>query len=89
LRTSSITGIDLIQGEQISLFPNPVTTRLYIRHNLDILDVIEVFDISGRKVMKENNFTAESIDVSALESGVYLLHVSYKGQKAVYKFIKK
>jgi hypothetical protein len=39
--------------------------------------------------MKVNNFTAESIDVSALASGVYLLHVSYKGQKAVYKFIKK
>jgi hypothetical protein len=72
---------------QISLYPNPVNNGiLNIISPSNELKEISVFDVSGRLVLKtktENN----SIDVSQLKSGLYLLNISSNGSKKISKII--
>ena len=72
---------------QISLYPNPVNNgTLNIVTPTNELKEISVFDVSGRMVLKtktENN----SIDVSQLKTGLYLLNISINGSKKTSKII--
>lgn len=72
---------------QISLYPNPVNNgTLNIVSPTNELKEISVFDVSGRMVLKtktENN----SIDVSQLKSGIYLLNININGSKKTSKII--
>lgn len=72
---------------QISLYPNPVNNgTLNIVSPTNELKEISVFDLSGRMVLKtktENN----SIDVSQLKTGLYLLNISINGSKKTSKII--
>lgn len=72
---------------QISLYPNPINNgTLNIVSPTNELKEISVFDVSGRMVLKtktENN----SIDVSQLKSGIYLLNININGSKKTSKII--
>ena len=72
---------------QISLYPNPVNNGiLNIISPSNELKEISVFDVSGRMILKtktENN----SIDVSQLKTGLYLLNISINGSKKTSKII--
>ena len=97
-----ITGITLgledntDSGFGLKVYPNPVKDTLYIEGiNLDQETIfkLRIVDVSGKKVFeKEGNFNSanflETIDVSSLYSGVYLVEIS-SGKKVVTKrFIK-
>jgi hypothetical protein len=81
----------------IGVYPNPVTDELTVHfawsnHGKRI---IEVIDLNGRVLLKEDvmtiplNSANKTIDVSALNSGVYLLKVSdLKGNTVSSKFVK-
>jgi hypothetical protein len=86
--TSSTTGNDNLTGG-LAIYPNPVKDKLYIRHSDSQLDALEIVDISGRLLVREENFTGKSIDVSQLEKGIYLLRVTVNGKVSVHKFIKQ
>jgi hypothetical protein len=66
-----------------------VKTRLYIRRDALQLERVEVIDLSGRLILLEENFIDESLDVSRLETGVYVLKIVKNGQLTVHKFIKQ
>ncbi|MBI5372076.1 MAG: fibronectin type III domain-containing protein [Sphingobacteriales bacterium] len=77
----------------LALFPNPARQRLSVYvANFDKQKVIEIFNISGQRVMLlkeiENNL---SLDVSKLTGGIYLLRVSSTDGTLVSqdKFIKE
>jgi hypothetical protein len=62
----------------LALFPNPVRQQLtlYVA-NYDKQKVVEIYNISGQRVMKLNAMdNAMTLDVSKLKSGMYLLRVS-------------
>ncbi|HKM94777.1 MAG TPA: LamG-like jellyroll fold domain-containing protein [Prolixibacteraceae bacterium] len=86
---SLLTGENEIDNERIQIYPNPVETNLFITHSLELLDQVEIMDISGRVLTVEKNFKLKSIDVSWLSPGSYFLRVTASGQTSVYKFIKK
>jgi len=88
ITANSTTGNDNLTNGLV-IYPNPVKDKLYIRHNNSQLDALEIVDISGRLFVKEENFTGKSINVSKLEKGVYLLHVTVNGKLSVHKFIKQ
>ena len=64
------------------LFPNPTKGVLTIQSNGDVINMITVFDITGKAVMKINNINVsrKNIDLSVLQEGIYLiyLHVGNK-----------
>ena len=54
---------------------------------------IAVYDLTGRRLMqmereRYGSVQVESLDVSGLESGIYLLHVEYGGSRYSLRFIK-
>jgi hypothetical protein len=73
----------------ISIYPNPVTTSLYISNDNNIeIKNISVTDINGR-VIKNELGTLTQINVSDLNSGVYFVTIETAEGKTTKKFIKE
>jgi len=87
---SSWTGIDEVQGlNDLNIYPNPSSDVLNITIDLaEAMDArIELYDATGRLVYNKdlNNIsgrTNELVNVNALSSGLYDLHVVLNGQIA-------
>lgn len=84
---SETTGMGEHNGSQIALWPNPASEILSL--NAKGLQQVEIFSMDGRQVMHLEN-GIETIDVSALAKGCYLLNATFAdGSKAVRKFVKE
>jgi len=83
------TGIETVGREEnaLSLYPNPVHDVLHIG-GLTGAVTVKVVDFSGRIVFTKQN-VIESVDVSSLPAGIYLLQINANGETMVKKFIKK
>ena len=71
--TCPTAGVDDQSQLDISIYPNPTLDMVYIEGNYTQLKVV-VYDILGKQVMKES--ITNSIDISQLEKGVYILQLS-------------
>lgn len=74
----------------ISLYPNPVQNMLNIS-STEIIDGAEIFDITGRlvKTVKFTGLVSNSINVSALSGGNYIVKLSSGNNVVSRKFIKE
>ncbi len=87
---------DLTNGANVQVYPNPCRNFLTVQMSASefVSEVaIEVFNLSGKSVYKENwgnaGFNPEkNIDLSALEAGVYLVQTISDNKKSVNKIIK-
>ena len=79
------TGIDALANGIIRVAPNPTSGLLTIQS--DDVQQIEVYDLGGRKVLHFGN--TNSIDLSALPSGTYYLHISCPQGTSVAKVVKQ
>ncbi|MCL2116221.1 MAG: T9SS type A sorting domain-containing protein, partial [Methanobrevibacter sp.] len=84
----STTGTGKILS-QISIYPNPASSRLYISRNVETIDLVEIINLSGQTVMLQKDYNAASIDVSPLESGMYLIRITVNKETVVKMFIKE
>lgn len=72
---------------RIRMFPNPVNDHFQLA-GIE-LATIEVFNMSGQRVMKVENVTSNRlISVSSLNSGKYVMLVSRNGSRDTLSFIK-
>lgn len=85
------TSIESQQIDEVILYPNPTNERLYLS-NVSGNGTLKITDISGKNVsspqfqMTENTL---SIDVSAIQAGIYFLTYSNNKEGKVFKkFIK-
>jgi hypothetical protein len=85
---SSPTGINDIQANAVNIYLEPTSGNLQIHRPWKSIDRLEITDLSGRVVLQETGFTAESIPVSSLANSVYLLKLTKDNQVYVKKFIK-
>jgi pectate lyase len=79
-------GINDYIKPELKLYPNPVFKNLNISSNGNI-DKVEIYDMLGKKVKSIGN-TLESIDLSQLSKGSYLIKV-YLEQDVLNKIIIK
>lgn len=71
------------------VYPNPTKDILYIKSVQNITD-IEIYDVSGRKVMQTKPNTKDSqINIQKLNSGVYIMKTRTMQGEEVYKVIKR
>lgn len=80
------TGINSMPVSSLKLYPNPVSTRLFLEGSS--VDVIEVYSLSGKMMLsveRPNGF----LDLGELESGLYLLRVKSSQQVTTYRVVKK
>jgi hypothetical protein len=86
---NNATGVGIKEfdkKESVNIYPNPVSNILNIKSNSKNNSEIEIINCLGQTILKQNY--SESIDVSKLESGYYILKVT--GDKNYYsKFIKE
>ncbi len=74
----------------ISVYPNPATQNITINKNGITISTIEIYNLTGQKMLKENSLQNNSINVSNWNSGVYILNVTTKrGKTYQTSFIKK
>lgn len=81
-------GIDDFSSANFKVYPNPVQDLLNIRTSTPI-DTIAVYDVLGKLVLATTpDSISSTIDMSSLNSGVYLLKVTIGGVSKTVKVIK-
>jgi hypothetical protein len=83
------TGLEDITASQISVYPNPVKDLLQINHSLKSIDILQLTDLTGRILIEETNFAENTLNLSSLANGVYLLKLTKDSQNVVIKVTKK
>ena len=78
------SGIEAIDGTQLSVYPNPVVSTLYFTQ---VSDKVVVSDISGKQLFSAQN--VESLDVSVLSSGVYFVTMQVNDEIRTTQVVKK
>lgn len=76
--------------QAISLYPNPADDRLNIAVSNGIqIKGLNVYDLSGKLVMSVNEVDTQlSLDVSSLNSGLYLLQIATSKGQVTQQFVK-
>ena len=82
----STASVDDQNQSDISIYPNPTSDMVYIDGNYFQLKVV-VYDILGKQVI--NKSITNSIDISQLEKGVYILQLSDGVKLTTKRIIKK
>lgn len=73
--------------EGLSIYPNPVNTgKIYISSKLALEKKVEIFDVLGKKVF-EAIVTNKEVNISALNTGVYIVKVREGEASATRKLI--
>lgn len=89
INVTSTAGINDFNATSISLYPNPVQDLLSITSGT-LIDSITVFSITGQEVLKTSvNDLTTQINVSSLQSGVYLVNVASEAGTKNLRVIKK
>jgi surface protein len=81
----STAGVDDQNQLDISIYPNPSSDIVYIDGNYTQLKVV-VYDVLGKQVM--NKSITNSINISHLDNGVYILQISDRVKLITRKIIK-
>lgn len=87
----SLTGTTSLGGYKsndylIDLYPSPVSDVLHVTSEYGNIEQVDVVSISGAKVLTVYN--QSTIDMSALQKGMYLIMVKVNGETAIKKVFK-
>lgn len=86
LKVNSLTNIDLNENDDLlKVYPNPTHSILNI--GSETVESVEIFTLSG-KLIKSYINPGNSIDISAIENGAYLIRVKESGHYYFQKIIK-
>ena len=81
------TGVSLLQ---VQLFPNPASSRAYIRFDGSVNEPvsIRIINANGILIRTEKRTSVDrmiTVDLTGLTSGLYLLYIETKGQAVTKK----
>jgi hypothetical protein len=86
---ASTLNVENNQLLNVTMYPNPTSSRLNISAASTIKNA-QIFNVLGKKVMSlDINKNSESIDVSKLASGIYLIKYTIDSAVGTAKFIKE
>jgi len=81
------TGIKTVKMGALQIYPNPVKDEIFIKSELQITK-IEILDFAGRTVETLRATSLQTINVSALSPGVYMLMIYTDNGIVVKKVVK-
>ena len=88
---SSLSIDDLANSHEpiYKIYPNPTSNYIHI-DNIEFNDSILIYNIVGQLVYSDNsNGNQKTIDLTELDSGIYLLKISNNNSSYSYRIIKK
>jgi hypothetical protein len=91
LTISGIEEVDRIQRFDLNLYPNPNNGTFTIKADKVIDGEVEmaVYNMLGKRVWQNNsrNLILETVDLSILENGIYLMDIRSENKIATKRFI--
>lgn len=82
--TTLVSGLNEVENNQPTLFPNPATSTSTL-NNAEIGSLVEIIDVQGRVldsfVVKS---TSETIDLQGMESGLYIIKTTSSNKERVF-----
>ncbi len=75
---SGATSVETIESDHIRIYPNPATTFIRISNDRNRNSFYQLFSIDGRLLMSGVCKQEETINISKLPKGLYLLKVDGK-----------
>ncbi|HYV92870.1 MAG TPA: T9SS type A sorting domain-containing protein [Chitinophagales bacterium] len=86
--TTGVTNLSVVNDE-IIIFPNPATDEIFIKgFSFFGKTSVSVFDMEGREIISNENYRGETINISSLENGIYLVKIKSAKGPAVNKLVK-
>ena len=84
-------GTEELNMIQTTVYPNPTTEKIAIKlMNNNKVDEYRIYATSGQQLITGKNLNSEqSIDVSKLPAGLYILQIKVDDQLITHKIIKK
>ncbi len=82
-------GTSKLEKNRTKIYPNPVQDQLFFELENEEITAITIIDFSGKVVRSIANTTIQSINVSNLPQGIYLLNISTKNGVSTNRFIKQ
>jgi hypothetical protein len=83
---------EILEGDFINIYPNPVTDRVNIHLNLTNTDPVnlQIMNALGQVVYStDNNGMNNYFNVSAYEAGIYFVKVTYQGNVYTSRLVKQ
>ena len=80
--SSSIETYD--ENARIFIYPNPTSDKLNMASETEQQVMVRIFSLNGQVLMQQQMSTSESIDVSSLSKGIYIIKIN----ETSYKFSK-
>ena len=80
--TSSIETYD--ENAHIFIYPNPTSDKLNMASETEQQVMVRIFSLNGQVLMQQQMSTSESINVSSLAKGIYIIKIN----ETSYKFSK-
>jgi Secretion system C-terminal sorting domain len=92
VRQNGFTDIPQITSENknvddIQIYPNPTKSIVHIQSTNPVKS-IEVCDISGKTILRQQNCFENSIDLSSVQNGLYFLKIAFENRVIVKKVTK-
>ncbi|TPG41741.1 T9SS type A sorting domain-containing protein [Flavobacterium pectinovorum] len=84
------TGSIIDYKRSLVLYPNPSSNFIQIEANdIDLIESINVFDLSGKEVINRSDYSNGKIDISKLSQGTYIFRIKLNGAFIEKKIIKR
>lgn len=74
---------EMNQSLSVSVFPNPVSDRMFIQSENAQIHAVTLMDIHGKQVLRANNSGSGGIDISGIPAGVYFVQIYPDNQAPV------
>jgi hypothetical protein len=85
--TASVNDVTLFL-DAVSIFPNPAKSSIRLKNSSDLnISSIKITNMIGKEVFT-SKFTKPEIDISNLNSGIYILTIQSENKSKNIKFIK-
>jgi len=89
LSQNSTTDLDKIEKNRtVCIYPNPVKDYFMISDNGNLIDKLEVIDITGKTYITAEYNISEKIDLRGLKAGVYIVKLYSNNKVVIQKIIK-
>jgi hypothetical protein len=80
-------GVNDVQSLDMNIYPNPVNGNFVtIQTPINGVKYVEVFDITGKRLIN-TSLSADTLEVSSLSAGMYLIKVTVEGQSKTSKLV--
>jgi hypothetical protein len=88
-RCNCTIGIEENLSREVSILPNPSSDKIRLQNLAQPIQTIIIYSLDGREVYSEIQPDSESISISNLQSGTYLILVELQDESTVQaKFVK-